>query len=469
MTTHHEPVWTPDRDFARGHGRVQLLDAYGRIDREVPFTNAVMDVELTHAKWRTRRAFSEAGVNDINNQLGVWPNWGNDPEPTNWMERDVDSHYASPGDRLANFCVSSDARAVVGTQTGILGDIPAWCSRYEIYSGTDTRRGSVNLSESLWSPTTARWVMDWPTHSGNGTFRSLNWGMFSDRYPYVQQFRYGRLYMARHPAMPTEDPNSTGYWVGAQNNMDLRPGTDEVWMSVYDNWFGHYYVGKQDLSVATTGAVQPLTPWLWNSASVENSRLLRWRPDGTLWMGEPGRGYIRQRDPATGASLGTQSLPALGVEVYGITAFAFSSNTEMWAVDGATTRIYRLTLSGSAWSVAQTLTIDSGISHHMIGLHSSGDIVVGYRNGDYVMKVSPSGETRWRGRGLSSGRNENHQIFHVPGTVDDYVSGYYPTNLQGPYSIAWRPGGLAVRALLPEAVTKGPVQTMKITYQFDFS
>lgn len=69
---------------------------------------------------------------------------------------------------LTNYTGAEDADA-----PGAHGNVIAWADRKNTYIGADTKRGTINWSETtLVDVDTVRYVFDWPTNTGNGTFRT---------------------------------------------------------------------------------------------------------------------------------------------------------------------------------------------------------------------------------------------------------------------------------------------------------
>lgn len=62
------------------------------------------------------------------------------------------------------------------TQRHFEGDLVAYANR-GTYIGTDTKRGSLNLSETQVTNTAVTWTFDWPTNAGNSTtgFSTIGW------------------------------------------------------------------------------------------------------------------------------------------------------------------------------------------------------------------------------------------------------------------------------------------------------
>jgi hypothetical protein len=62
----------------------------------------------------------------------------------------------------------------VANETHMYGKMLGWSSR-ATYSGGDVYRGSPNGSLSTATDTQVQWVFDWPTHAANGTINSIGW------------------------------------------------------------------------------------------------------------------------------------------------------------------------------------------------------------------------------------------------------------------------------------------------------
>lgn len=81
---------------------------------------------------------------------------------------------------LTDYAGSEDAGVVTGK-----GNILAYATKDSTYSGSDTKRGTINLTESGYNSSNylfdsaysgvVRLVFDWPTSSGNGTMNTLFW------------------------------------------------------------------------------------------------------------------------------------------------------------------------------------------------------------------------------------------------------------------------------------------------------
>jgi len=74
---------------------------------------------------------------------------------------------------LTDYSAAEDA----ANETHMYGQPIGWASR-TTYSGTDTLRGTPNAGLSQATTTYCKWVFDWPTTAANGTINSIGWSRF---------------------------------------------------------------------------------------------------------------------------------------------------------------------------------------------------------------------------------------------------------------------------------------------------
>lgn len=271
-----------------GAGLVELFDERGRLIERHTFENFVGRVQLEHYRWAARRDFAKS--------MGA-PGISSDPEPWDPM-----SHLILSSSGLVE---SPD------TETDPPGSMIGWANKTP-YSGVDTLRGTPNYSESLATPTATRWVFDWPTTAGNGTFQSIMWC----------------------PA-----------WEG-----------------------GSSFSGALIAKTAVTGQS------LWISASTPNlvrTHAVAFEPDGTCWIAPTptssgssyGTCYLGKVDSnfsasplivgPTGANLGSIGVPApTGSAVLSMAI----AGSDMWVCSGAVMRRFAIPSGGGAPSSLQSLT-----------------------------------------------------------------------------------------------------------------
>jgi hypothetical protein len=134
---------------ARGHWLVELFDERGRMVDRATADNFISNAMKDHAKWMARYPYRASFV-------GV----DTDPQPV------------YPWYRI--MLTDSSKAESSGTETLVPGKTVAWANR-TTYAGNAPLRGTANTAESLITPTTCKWVFDWPSSGGIGTFQSLCW------------------------------------------------------------------------------------------------------------------------------------------------------------------------------------------------------------------------------------------------------------------------------------------------------
>ncbi len=85
------------------------------------------------------------------------------------------SHNQSRNSMFQNIVLTNHTGPEDADAFYIKGDTIAWAGKMSGYIGADVKRGSINIAESSRDYGEYKFVFDWPTHSGNGTFRSIWW------------------------------------------------------------------------------------------------------------------------------------------------------------------------------------------------------------------------------------------------------------------------------------------------------
>lgn len=88
-------------------------------------------------------------------------------------------------------------------ETHMYGRPIGWASK-TVYSGSDTLRGTVNAALSQATSTYCKWVFDWPTNAANGTIASIGWSksptggfdtsLTNNAYSYASASTLGQVY-----------------------------------------------------------------------------------------------------------------------------------------------------------------------------------------------------------------------------------------------------------------------------------
>jgi hypothetical protein len=151
-----EPIVTAP-DLTRGIVTVELSDAEtGRIAYRETAENFVSNQSKAVARWFQRFMWGMFCPVETKNAAGYRPS------EMPWF----------PADHIAywNDATAENAATEVNVQKELVG----WASRNPIGSNSG-KRGVVNISESEFTDSYAKWVWDWTTAQGNGTFQSVGW------------------------------------------------------------------------------------------------------------------------------------------------------------------------------------------------------------------------------------------------------------------------------------------------------
>lgn len=132
-----------------GHGKVEVFDERGRVVQRQKFENFIALPATANAKWHVRRTYGD-----------VWPGVNNDPEPV------------YPFDRL--MLTDSVKVEAAGTEKIMPGRTIGWANR-QGHSSNAPLRGVPNVTESVRGSTQTEWVFDFATSQAVGTFQSLGW------------------------------------------------------------------------------------------------------------------------------------------------------------------------------------------------------------------------------------------------------------------------------------------------------
>jgi len=160
----------------RGIVTVQLLDEHGQVQREIKTENRITDSIA-------RMAFMDYFCCRIRGNP-----WGrqweyNDPEVgSTQANKDSSyredasgsgvSYFAAP---FRHFFLTDDTTPETGFARAIRGNIIGWADKSRAYAGASTVKGTINLSETLFTESNLHFVFDFPTSVANGTFQKLWW------------------------------------------------------------------------------------------------------------------------------------------------------------------------------------------------------------------------------------------------------------------------------------------------------
>jgi len=297
-----------------------------------------------------------------------------------------------------------------------LGTLIGWCNK-TAYAGADTKRGTINRSESYANEEKAHWVFDWPTNSGNGTFQTIVWCSFDETL--VNHKLVVKTYFASPDIYPRGLAwDGTNLWLSvgdAKKIYRLNPTTGEV--------------------ISSFGSPDAIP------------RGLAW--DGTnLWLAGDYADKIYKLNPTTGEVISSFASP----DIYPY-SLAWDG-TNLWLAGLSAKKIYKLNpTTGEVISSFGSPDIYTyGLAWDGTNLWLSGDYA------DKIYKLNPT-----TGEVISS--------FASPDTT--------PTGLVWDGTNLWLAGvntkkiyklqaAIGAHTLLPQPVTKTNQQTMKIQYDFLF-
>jgi hypothetical protein len=135
----------------KGFVTVELFDKRGKLKERIKKQNYVHPVVLEQmAKWWTFYTFAR-----------------------NRAHRSFDTAGTFASDFFKVLRLTSNTDIEDQTERIIKGDQVGWAYTNETYSGSDSKRGTVNVAESFSDEKQIHFVFDFPTHAANGTFQSI--------------------------------------------------------------------------------------------------------------------------------------------------------------------------------------------------------------------------------------------------------------------------------------------------------
>lgn len=417
-------LYVPHRELDRdmvARVAVELFDARtGKKQDEVAGENYITPRTLEHNRWKVREDFM--GSMPGSNNTDTEPNY---PIQEVWLSNsdraiDVDSNFAE-------------------------GEVFAWANK-STYVGGDAMRGSPNATECEADSTRAKWVFDWPTTAGNGTHRSVGWrsaagtgdfslidgslNVYSSLADTLTNFTGGICLLADGSYVVTAQ-SSQNFRKGSLN--DIRDATAVTWGPT----------GSQ------VGVVAP------GSVAVDDTDMYV-----TGGSGSSGGSVIRKFPIPTGVGAVTAS---------SITVPGFSSligiaydGTMLWVLDSSTGKMVRCDKSTGA--IDREFTPKSGAvgctfwpeRGTLIVLLNSGKLCEYNMDGNLIMQAQYS----WVGTGGGQ-----------PFIAADQMIGFTANFIGSTGTSRFHRGKPHVgsRVLLPSAITKTSLQTMKLTYTFTYA
>lgn len=464
-------------DAVRGIVTVQLRDAdTGRVVFEETGENFLSLQSLEVARWFQRMMWGWLNPVQATNADGSLP------KEMPWF----------PADHLAYW--NDSAAEDAATETTVMKEVVGWATRWPVGSPSG-KRGVVNITESELTDVSSKWVFDWVTSQGNGTFQSVGWCKLdqTNAFPMAQFPDADRIIVTHSP---TANHHSSLWWDSGASKWNLthydgsspkvvsRGHTDGVSSveATLGDWgafnttgalrgiakIGTDYIACGGLS--TTGTLRRhtsdgTTSWTKNLSGYFLHDLTY---DGTYIWTAGSDGSIRRHDATNGDVDLTITPWGSPSQVLGIAYDSDDSNFWIHGTWNSRAAVVKVDNAGgfvgpvigwntssqfetatSPWAGSNNANAGfsayrSGYSFRMIDANQI-DSLLEYRQGNSVV---------W-GRSalaLKAGELFTGQSANLSGTSITKV----PMNTLGS------------RVRLSSAVTKTSSQSLKITYQFDF-
>lgn len=371
----------------KGKVKVQLFDENGKIINEQKSENFISKAVMENL-------FTTAMRDVFTRRRGTGGHETFSLDPFSVMELTNATHPESPE-----------------TEFFRAGDLIGYAFTTGVYSGDDTLRGSYNLIESFTNREQVHIVIDFPTHSGIGTFQSI-------------------YFTASYSSLNT----STSYRSTTQSFYKLVKHNNKIYGFTSAHSNGTLHIVNRDLDIEESIA---LDKSYYDFCIVGNTIYFIY---GSEVFSAP------INDPSNYSLVTTLDNSCRGI--------GYNPKTGRWFT------LYSRTLYmyDNNWELLSTYDIPRGNSNDkIIEVNDEGVITAsGYFvwiGGDYDgLAVSLHGDS-----GISS--------YSLSGIIDDYL--YYYYSFGSSSGIHRMPMvNIGSRALLDEPVTKGNTQTMKITYDF---
>lgn len=416
----HRELEIPDRDMV-ARVAVELFDARtGKKQDEVRGENYITPMGMAHNRWKVR-----------NDYMMSMPGSAN-----------LDTEPVYP---FSEVWLSGSDRAVDVDSNMAEGEAVAWANK-STYSGADTGRGSPNTTECEADATRAKWVFDWPTHAGNGTIRSAGWRPTSDEtdFELVGGAQYLYSLMADYAAGITGGvcllADGSYVWT-ARDSTNFRKGSLADCAANTAVAWGP--TGTQ-VGVVSPAAVCVDDTHMYVTGGVATSV-------GTV---------IRKFTIPTGVGAVTAS--SITVPGYSTLIGVAYDGTMLWVLDNTSGKMVRCDKSTGA--IDREFTPRPGA----IGCcfwPERGTLLVLLSNGrlcEYDLDGNLIMVARY-GTSVTNGG----QPFIGPDQLIGFTNNFSGSNSTSRfnYGKAW----VGSRVLLPSAITKTSLQTMKLTYTFTYT
>jgi len=453
-----------------GSLNVELRDAVtGKVQEQMTAKNFVGPSAVRWLKNLQRRYYFSDQISTLNGsamQDDVWPG--------------VADHLV-----LSSLTDSTDS----ASEWHMFGKVVGYAGKYN-YSGPDLLCGTPNGTLSEATTTYTKWVFDWPTQAANGTIGSVGWMGAVDTYR-GNNTDPGHFYSS----LSVQDSKTTSSFyakIARKSSTEYFGGVSgSPTIHVLDQDFAQtntFSVGAQFKSSTTLSGIawDNTSSQLWViGVNASNAPIIAsYNTSGTLQSGPitiTNRSYTSLTfdgtDLWTLANIGNRAFTFYKISTSGsdvanipITNSAQSQTTTAYALAYEPTKQYLYVASYDVWFWGATHGI--GYSNQTKPNISAFDL-----SGNEVMV--PSALLAWWPRSSTSRlsllhdyRNGDEQFTTSDFDLLDRYQFIMPRagNFSPPHRV-FRVllDGLGTRALLPSPITKTDTQTLRITYQMDYT
>lgn len=402
----------------RGAVLLELFDAEtGKKVDESGGENYITPAGLDYARWAVREVYAKSMPT------------GNDFDYT--LTDPFSTAYLTDSDTQVDVNSSQPEGVLVG-----------WAGKSS-YSGSDTKQGALNLTESDATLARAKWVFDWATTAANGTIRSVGFcpGASTSR---------GLLFFDQYSdalsGIPANFPSTS------TNGLVLLPSGEVASTTSpfnrYDPVTGAY-LGQW----GPTGAQADPT-WSGFSGAAH---------DGTsMWVASNGtHSYLRKFNiPA-----GTGAVSATSVGVPGATSLrgVAYDGSHLWVISDTENILVRIDKNTGA--------VDRQFNIPNSTLSGTRNLTFNPHRGTLLLSMANLGCYEYDLNGVQRGQFAYYtlqsQVYNVLALGNDF---YWMSGYTGNSNTSRRGKGIVgSRIVLPSAVTKTNLQTMKLTYTFTYA
>lgn len=479
-------------DDIKGHVTIELFNAKtGKLEQKTESDNFIAQAGVRHLQWAQRNFYFKDQIYTLNNTL--------------------DQDYI-PIDPYNSIVLSDSATPEApSTEWYMPGKLIGYSTKLT-YVGSNNLRGSPNGVQSEATPTYTKWVFDWPTNAANGTISSIGWmsnvaltpsgttALFASSASIIDTKTSGIPFIANIAK------GANGVWFGAGGS-----SSNATTIYVLDSNFQQTSAFNISSQFSTSYTVNGIAwdsanskLWVLGRNAATSFRIASYNSGGTLIDGPFA---VTTRTVYYGLTYDGNDLYTLGVSTSSTTAGANNAPLYKISTSGVDVANYSVQLgdftgySGDAhYERAYSLAYDNSRNQIIIGtgyaytvgntraalvLNSNGytgrfvyyDTSGNTAGVDASSVVWPMSINSFPNNGARKpiySMYDNWQYlwtpdFEIDSNGEILITQGLVNNTTNSYVSRVRLDGLGSRTVLASPVTKNNTQTMKITYQMNYS